>query len=149
MSPEFEMGSEGAVQLFYGPKNVSVKASSAACAKITLGSTNLPRQVKTETDFSVFPPRITLRCRDARITAYATICGPQDIIGDLINDVKDCAMAGAVAAGLAAIIAGPAAALPAFQAAFEPCLVQKIGSRINEISVSLGTSHETGNWGPC
>lgn len=124
-------------------------AKAAACAKHSIGRINLPRQSKTEVDWGRFPPGVTLRCRDAWITAYATICGPEDIINGLLNDVISCIGVGVAAAGLSAIFAGPAAALPAFEAAFKGCLATKIDSRVNEITVSLSTEEETGDWGPC
>lgn len=140
------------VQLLYPLENdvtVNRGNKSSACSKHTLGRISLPRQSKTDIDWGCIPPCVTLRCRDAWTTAYATICGPEDIINGLINDVINCVGAGVAAAGISAIFAGPAAALPAFEAAFKACLTAKIGDRVNELSVSLSTEEETGDWGPC
>lgn len=143
-------GAEG-VQFIYpligGKKEVGPRA--LACSKHHLGTINLPRQSKVEVDWDCFPPCLTLRCRDAWISAYATICGPEDIVGGLVNDVIECVTAGAVAATLSLIIGNPAAALPAFEVAFKGCLATKIGERVKEISVSLSTEQGTGDWGAC
>lgn len=143
--------SENSVQLLFplvsGARVIGAKA--AACSKHSLGRIPLPRQSKTDVDWGCIPPCVTLRCRDAWITAYATICGPEDIINGLLNDVIACIGVGVAAAGLSAIFAGPAAAAPAFEAAFKGCLSTKIDERVKEISVSLSTEEETGDWGPC
>ena len=142
---------EGSVQILFPLKggNKATGAKAAACSKHHLGTIGLPRQSKTEIDWDCFPPCITLRCRDAWLSAYATICGPDDIVNTLLNDVIKCVGVGVTAAGLSAIFAGPAAALPAFEAAFKGCLATVIGDRVKEISVSLSTEEGTGDWGPC
>lgn len=139
------------VQLIYPlKKGEKLKgATAAACSRHRLGIANLLRQSKSEIDWGCFPPCLTLRCRDAWLIAYATICGPEEIINQLINDIINCVEVGVAAAGLSAIFAGPAAALPAFEAAFKGCLASKVDQRIDEISVSLTVEEETSNWGPC
>lgn len=124
-------------------------ARAVACSRHSLGRINLPRQTKTEIDWDCFPPCVTLRCRDAWVSAYATVCGPEDIVNGLIDDVVHCVGIGLAAAGLSAIFAGPQAALPAFEVAFKTCLYDKVKDRVNEISLSLSTEEETADWGAC
>lgn len=141
------------VQLIYPLDNQGRAAkgpTAAACSKNSLGTIPLPKQTKTEVDWGCRPfPCTTTRCRDAWTTAYATICGPEDIVSGLVNDVTECVKVGVVAAGLSAIFAGPGAATPAFEAAFKGCLFNKIGDRVSELSVSLSAEEETADWGAC
>jgi hypothetical protein len=61
-----------------------------------------------------------------RVYAYAVVETPT--VAGIQNDVQQCAVQGAAAAGLAAIIASPAGAMPAFQAQFESCLQERAQS---------------------
>ena len=65
-------------------------------------------------------PSPTVETSEQRVYAYATIKAPS--LPGIQNDVQQCAVQGAAAAGLTAIIASPAGAMPAFQAQFESCL---------------------------
>jgi hypothetical protein len=67
-------------------------------------------------------------------------------LNSIWGDVTSCAVSAAAAATFVAIIASPAAALPAFKAAFLACIVPKIGERAKEISVALSTQQEHGDW---
>jgi len=67
----------------------------------------------------------------------AEICGLDDILDDAWGDLVECAKNVAISATIAAIVASPAAAMPAFQAAFIPCATAKLGSRFSEIRVGL------------
>ena len=124
---------------------------TSVCKRHPLGSTNGPRQTKVEwtNDGPFGTPSPTLRCRDSRYTAYAELCGPDDILNSLWGDVQNCAGVAAGAATLAAIFASPAAATAAFEAAFKGCLTVKVGARVDEFQVHLGVSDETGDWGAC
>lgn len=82
--------------------------------------------------------------RDSKVIAYAEFSAPG--INEIWGDITTCAAGAAAAAGIAAILASPAAALPAFKAAFLACLVPKIGERANQISVALSTKQEHGEW---
>jgi hypothetical protein len=124
---------------------------ASVCKRHKLGSTNGPRQSKVvwTNDGFLGTPSPTLYCRDSVYAAYAELCGPDDILDALWGDVQNCAGVAAGAATLAAIFASPAAATAAFEAAFKGCLAAKVASRVDEIQVHLGTSDETGDWGPC
>ncbi len=65
-------------------------------------------------------PSPTVQTAEQRVYAYATVSAPT--LPGIQNDIQQCAVQGAAAAGLTAIIASPAAAMPAFQAQFEACL---------------------------
>jgi len=124
---------------------------ASICKKHKIGSTNGPRQNKVVwTNDGIFgTPSPTMYCRDSLYGAYAELCGPDDILDTLWGDVQNCAGVAASAAGLAAIFASPAAALPAFEASFKACLAARVAGRVDEIQVHLGTYDETGDWGPC
>lgn len=142
---------EGSVQIIFplksGEKITGSKA--VACSKHHLGVYGLPRQSKLEVDWGCSPPCVTARCRDAWLSAYATICGPEDIINQLMNDVIKCVQVGLAAATLSAIFAGPAAAGAAFEVAFKGCLAAVVDQRVNEISIALSVEEESADWGPC
>ncbi len=113
------------------------------CQTHKVGWSSLPRETKLEW------PGPTLRCRDRWISAYATVCGEGDLLGRVVNDTIDCLGTAVVAAGLAAIIANPAAAGATFEAAFKACMASKIGDVANSFTVALSTQTETGDWGRC
>jgi hypothetical protein len=112
---------------------------------------NGPRESKVEwtNDGFLGTPSPTFRCRDSLYVAYAELCGPDDILDAMWDDVKNCAGVGVTAATLAAIFASPGSATAAFEAAFKTCLATKVDARTNEIQVHLGVANETGDWGPC
>lgn len=68
-------------------------------------------------------PSPTYRESEQRVYAYALIDAPT--LPGIQNDLQQCAVQGAAAAGLGVIIATPAAAYPAFQAAFGACMSQR------------------------
>ncbi|MER8546548.1 hypothetical protein [Mesorhizobium sp. M1169] len=98
-------------------------------------------KVEWEGGFIKYP---VLYTRTSKITAYAEFSAPD--LNSIWGDVTNCATGGAVAATLAAIFASPAAALPAFKAAFLACIVPRVGERAKEISVALSTHQESGDW---
>ncbi len=121
------------------------------CREEELGWTKGIRQTKLvwTNDGFLGTPSPTLYCRDTRYTAYAELCGPDDILNTLWSDVQSCVQTALVASALTSIFASPAAATPAFEATFKGCLIAKIGDRINEIGVHLTVKDTTGDWGPC
>ena len=121
------------------------------CKEHSLGWTKGIRQTKVEwrNDGPFGIPIPTLYCRDTIYTAYAELCGPDDIIDTLQEDVKNCINVALGAAALTSIFASPGAATPAFEAAFKGCLTAKIGERVNEIGVHLTVKDTTGDWGAC
>src|SRR5260370_39269544 len=80
--------------------------------------------------------------RTSSMVAYADINGPDDLLNDAWRDIVGCALSAAGAATLAAIIAGPVGALPAFKAVFSPCLVTKMEARAGEVQVALSTQQK-------
>jgi hypothetical protein len=98
-------------------------------------------KVEWEGDIVQYP---VLYTRTSKITAYAEFSAPN--IGDIWGDITSCAVAAAAVAGIAAIIASPAAALPVFKEAFMQCITAKIGERANQISVVLSTEQTSGQW---
>lgn len=111
--------------------------------KVEIGHINGVPEVKIEWEgkWIKYP---VLYQRTSKLTAYAEFAAPS--LSDIWGDVTSCAAGAAVTATLVAIIASPAAALPAFKAAFMACLVPKIGDRAKEISVALSTRQEHGDW---
>jgi hypothetical protein len=85
--------------------------------------------------------------RTSSMVAYAEICAPDDLLNTSWNDIVNCALAAAGVAVIASIVASPAAALPAFQASFTPCVTAKLGARAGELQVALSTQqHPNGDW---
>ena len=121
------------------------------CKQQSIGSTNGPRQTKLEwtNDGPFGTPSPTMRCRDSYYTAYAELCGPDDIINELWGDVQQCITTAVGTGILTSIFGSPAAATPAFEAAFKLCLTAKVGNRVDEIQVHLSVADETGDWGAC
>ncbi len=78
-----------------------------------------------------------LQTRRSSMIIEAQFCGPEDLLNNAWNDVVQCAMSAAGAATIAAIAASPAAALPAFEAAFVACITTKLPARASEIGVGL------------
>ena len=65
-------------------------------------------------------PSPTVQTAEQRVYAYATVDVPS--VTGVQNDIQQCAVQGAGAAGVTAIIESPANAMPAFQAQFQSCL---------------------------
>lgn len=98
-------------------------------------------KIEWEGDFIKYP---VLYTRTSKLTAYAEFAAPG--LDEIWGDITSCATGAAAAATLVAIIASPAAALPAFKAAFLACLEAKIGDRAKDVSVALSTQQESGDW---
>lgn len=124
---------------------VSTSNKEVVCQRHKLGWATIGRESKVE--WNGLSP--TLRCRDRNATAYCLVCGESDVVNKFVNDIISCLGAGLAAAGIAAIIISPAAATPAFAAAFKACLVTKIGDIANSLTVNLEVTTETTDWGPC
>ena len=84
--------------------------------------------------------------RTSQVTAYAEFKGPDNIVNDSWNDIRSCALSSLGVATVAGIVGDPAAALPAFKAAFVACITAKIGAKANEIHVALTTEQTSGDW---
>ena len=80
--------------------------------------------------------------RTSNATVYAEFCGPEEIINDSWGDIRECAIGAAVTAGIAAYVATPDVALPAFKAAFAKCL----GEKAEKIQIKLGAEQTAGPW---
>ena len=78
-----------------------------------------------------------LQTRRSAISVDVEICGPEDVLNDAWDDLVACAKAAAISATIAAIVASPPVALPAFEAIFIPCATAKLGDRFSEIGVGL------------
>jgi hypothetical protein len=85
----------------------------------------------------------TIRHRTSSVHVYAEFCGPDNAMNQIWNDITTCAVGAGVAAGIVAISVGPEAALPAFMAAFQPCLVSKVGQQVaSQVHVALSAHQE-------
>jgi len=116
---------------------------NAESQKVELGWGNItPCSTVEWTNDGIFgTPSPTLRLAEQRVYAYAVVEAPT--VAGIQNDIQQCAVQGAVAAGLTAIIASPAGAMPAFQAQFESCLKQRAQSYF---SLSLELSEGQCMW---
>ena len=88
-----------------------------------LGSGNItPCSRATNSGRSIFGDLISdsIVTAEQRVTAYAVVEAPT--LPGIQNDIQQCAVQGAAAAGISAILASPAAAMPAFQGQFQSCL---------------------------
>ena len=96
--------------------------ASAESFRVQLGWANITpcSRVVWRNDGIFGTPSPTTEFADQRVYAYAVVEAPS--VGSIQNDIQQCAVQGAAAAGLTAIIASPAGAMPAFQAQFESCL---------------------------
>jgi hypothetical protein len=99
-----------------------VSSAHAQSITVQLGWGNITpcSTVEWTNDGILGTPSPTVRTAEQRVYAYATIAAPS--ASSIQNDLQQCAVQGAAAAGLSAIIASPAAAMPAFQAQFEGCM---------------------------
>jgi predicted nucleic acid-binding Zn-ribbon protein len=124
------------------------------CKKITLGSIDGVPEFKVDTETQCGGPPWARVCLDvpvgytrtSKLTAYAEICAPADLLETAFDDIKQCAIAAGAAATIAAIVSKGAAALPAFKASFYACIKLKLAERASEIKVSLGSDQESGEW---
>lgn len=114
---------------------------AVVCNRTDIGAVDGVPEFKVEWEGSPIPLPV-LYTRKSRIVAYAEICAPDDLVNQVWNDIVQCA-AGAAATSVAAIIASPVAALPAFKAAFIACMGTKIGARADDINVALSTQQES------
>jgi len=84
--------------------------------------------------------------RTSSVHVYAEFCGPNDAINQIWGDITTCAVGAGAVAGIAAIAAGPEAALPAFLASFKPCLIGKVGQQVaDQVHVALSAHQEPDN----
>lgn len=116
---------------------------SAETHKIELGWGNITPCSKVEwrNEGPFNTPSPTLVEAEQRVYAYAVVETPT--MAGIQNDVQQCAVQGAAAAGLTAIIASPAGAMPAFQSQFQSCLQQRAQ---NYLSLSLELSEGQCMW---
>lgn len=68
-------------------------------------------------------PSPTVQSAPQRVYAYADVNTPSG--SQVQNDVQQCAIQGAAAAGLASLATSPAGAMPAFKAAFSACMASR------------------------
>lgn len=124
---------------------------ATACRRVSLGTAGHIREQKVEwtNDGPFGTPSPTLRCRDGWNEAYAEFCAEEVTLNEVWNDVEQCAVVGAAAAGVAAIFASPSAALPAFKTAFYACLKAKVAEKADSVHVDLAVEHRSGDWGGC
>ncbi|MCX5946880.1 MAG: hypothetical protein NTY67_01375 [Cyanobacteria bacterium] len=98
-------------------------------------------EFKAEWERSPIPHPVAYT-RQTKIVAYAEFCGPEEIINVSWGDIRDYAIRAGGVAAVAAIIANPPAALPAFKAAFAAC----VGEKAFQIQVALSTEQKSGDW---
>lgn len=101
---------------------VAALAAHAESHKIELGWTNMTPCSRVEWSDDWIPSP-TWRNAEQRLYAYATVEAPT--AAGIQNDVQQCAVQGAAAAGLTSILASPAGAMPAFSAQFESCMRER------------------------
>jgi len=99
--------------------------AGAETVKVELGWGNITpcSKVVWRNNGLVGLPSPTTKFAEQRVYAYAVVDVPS--VGGIQNDVQQCAVQGAAAAGIAAIISSPAAAMPAFQTRFQSCLSER------------------------
>ena len=113
------------------------------CKKLELGS--LPFGVpEFKVEWKGLRP--VMDTRQSKVTAFAEFCGPANVLNNSWKDIRTCAVSAAAVAALAAIIANPPAALPAFKAAFITCLTGKIGATAKQLKIALSTKQSSGAW---
>ena len=112
---------------------VSLFATPMAFAepyKIELGWGNLPDCTRATCSgkslFGICPD--TIQTGEQRLFAY--VFGDAPDAGTLQNQLKHCGNQGLAAATLAAVLASPAAAMPAFSGAFIPCVQQTMNTNL-------------------
>ncbi len=114
---------------------------SHVCRRIELGRVGSITETMIKWEGSPIPvPYMYFRTSSIRV--YADICAPDDLLNSFWNDIVSCAGVAAGVATLAAIVAGPEAALPAFRASFDACLSGKVGDRLGEIQIALSAQQE-------
>lgn len=91
-------------------------------------------------------PKPVTYTRQSDVALFAEISGPDNVMNDGVNAIRECAVAALGTAAVAAIIADPAAAVPAFKAAFIACMAGKIGDEAKQLDVGLSTQQESGDW---
>ena len=108
----------------------------AETTRVELGWGNITPCSKVEwrNDGLFGTPSPTTVTAEQRVYAYAVVETPS--VEGIQNDVQQCAVQGTAAAGLTAILASPAGAMPAFQAQFESCLQQR-AQRYFSLSLEL------------
>jgi hypothetical protein len=84
--------------------------------------------------------------RTSNKVIYASLCYPKVHEKELADAARDCAIGAAGAATVTSFIATPAAALPAFKAAFMACLKVKAGTLASKVKVGLHSESEHGSW---
>jgi hypothetical protein len=103
---------------------VSISGEAAAeSVRVDLGWGNItPCSRATNSGSSLLGNIIpdTIEWADQRVYVYTIVEAPT--IPGIQNDIQQCAVQGAAAATLSAIIASPAAAMPVFQSNFTGCL---------------------------
>lgn len=109
----------------------------AATQEVKLGWMDLDRCRKVEWhNNGLFgTPSPTYREGRQILTAYATVHVHDG--QDVATDVKQCGLQGAAAAGMASFVTSPAAAMPAFKAAFGACMAAR---QADWLSLSLRTT---------
>ena len=80
----------------------------------------------------------TLETAEQRVYAYAVVDTPT--LSSVQNDIQQCAVQGAAAAGLTSIIASPAGAMPAFQGTFESCMHDRAATYFS-LSLEVSEGH--------
>ncbi len=91
--------------------------------------------------------RLIFECQSKRTVVYGVFSHPS--LDDILDDARQCAVGAAVAAGIAALATGGAAAYSAFTATFRGCLINKGYGWADQISADIRTRDETGSWRRC
>jgi|CXWL01.1.fsa_nt_gi hypothetical protein len=85
--------------------------------------------------------------RDVTHIFTVTISVPDN--GNFTSVIKESVAAGLVAGTVAAFLANPATAIPAFKTAFWATLVANVGTKINEFDwIGINDREERGDWKP-
>ena len=115
----------------------NTNASYAQNMKVELGWGNItPCSRVTWVDSSIpgiKAPKVEMA--EQRLHAYANVSAMTSS-QDVFNYIQQCAVRAATVAGLSAIFASPAAAMPAFESEFSECL-GNIGSNVIDFNLSV------------
>jgi hypothetical protein len=80
--------------------------------------------------------------RTSSMVVDAEFCAPDNLLDSAWNDIVNCAIMAGVSAGIASLVATPAAATGVFLAIFEPCVRDKLADRASELQAHLSVTQK-------
>lgn len=111
---------------------------SYTCRRVELGKHGSVPETMVKWEGSPIPTPYAY-FRTTSMVAYAELCTPNNLGDTAWTEIVNCARNAGIAAGIATIVAGPQAALPAFKSTFKGCVLGKLGEAAEQVQVSLST----------